>query len=431
MFTAEMQRCRVVEACFVILTLVCFPFAGLAHAQMCPGDCDDSGSVGVNELVVATQLSLTAADPASCTAADVDGNRQIGIDELVAAVGSALNGCPQRQAFVVGTNFPEAAWATIGLDSPRVVDPVSSARLLYNDPVPRVFGDHVYIVNRFLGDSIQALDPSQGFATVWQCSTGSGTNPQDFLVHGDRAYVSALGGPDLLVVNPNPSPDCSDFLIDQIDLSSLADADGIPEMSQMALVNGRLYVELQRLQNFAPALPGAIAVIDTATDELVGSITLSGEDPFALTKGIPVIDGQLVVGEVGEFGVADGGIERVDLDTGTAQGFFIGEGELGGDLNDFVLVSDHLGYAIVAQGPPDFATALVAFDPAAGQVLRTVLPSVQYIADIELDNRGELYVLDRTFEHPGVRVFRARDGVELTSAPLDIGLPPLEVVFLP
>ena len=74
-----------------------------------------------------------------------------------------------------------------------------------------------------------------------------------------------------------------------------------------------------------------------------------------------MVDGALVVSEVGTFGVNDGGIERVDLASETAQGFFVTEADLGGDITDFVLVSDHLGYALVAKA--DFTTTLVAFDP--------------------------------------------------------------------
>ena len=51
-------------------------------------------------------------------------------------------------------------------------------------------------------------------------------------------------------------------------------------------------------------------------------------------------------------------------------------------------------------------------------------------ADIELNDRGELYLGDRKLTAPGLRVFRASDGVELTTEPLDLILPPLEIVFV-
>jgi hypothetical protein len=60
----------------------------------------------------------------------------------------------------------------------------------------------------------------------------------------------------------------------------------------------------------------------------------------------------------------------------------------------------------------------------------TLLSGIADLSDLELNERGEMYVLDRTPAAPGVRVFRAADGVELTKQPLDVGLPPFQVVFL-
>lgn len=412
---------------------------GLAANEMCPGDCNGDWSVSIDELIRGVSMALGRMDSDGCPAFDASGDHRVAVGELVAAVRNTLVGCPRwnpcpecppdREAFIIANSLPEGAFATISLDPPRIVDPVSPAHELHNDAVARVFGDRVYIVNRFLGDSIQVLDPSDGFTTRWQCSTGAGSNPQDIVVLGDKAYVTLYAKAQLLIINPSPAPDCSDFVLGSVDLSAFADDDGIPEMDQMALVNGLLYVSLQRLLNFAPARQGAVAVIDTATDQVIGGITLTGQNPFAKTKGLSVAPGDyLVVAQVGNFGITDGGIERVDLFTGRALGFFVTEAALGGDINDFVLVSDRLGYAVV--GAPDFTTSLVSFDPSAGRVTRTLLSGVEYVADIELNNRGELFVLDRTFERPGVRIFRAADGTELTPEPLDVGLPPFEVVFL-
>jgi hypothetical protein len=202
-------------------------------------------------------------------------------------------------------------------------------------------------------------------------------------------------------------------------------------MHQMAVIDGLLYVSLQRLDRdafFSPAGPGIILIIDTATDQPVDGIQLSGENPFGATKGLIVHAGTLVVAQVGNFGSQDGGIERIDVATGTAQGFFITEASLGGDINDFVLVSDKLGYAVI--GMPDYTNNLVAFDPQTGAATATLLSGVEYIPDIELNSRGELFVADRSEATGGMRIFRAEDGVELTEESISVGLPPFEFVFL-
>jgi hypothetical protein len=400
-----------------------------ASAQTCAGDCNGDRVVQVDEAVLGIGIALGAQAASQCEAADTSRDGELTVDELVAVTFSLLHGCPQRLAFLSANLFPEGGFATMSLDEPRQVDPVTPQRQIHNDAIVRVFRGLVYLVNRFDGDSVQVLDPENDFATLSNCTTGGGSNPHDIAVlNGEKAYVTLYGTSDLLIVNPTPRSDCTDFVFDRIDLSSFADEDGIPEMDQMAIVRGRLYVTIQRLTNFAPAGPGAVVVIDTATEEVVDEIELSGQQPFSVTKGIVVRNDQLVIGQIGTFGVADGGIETVELPEGTANGFFITEEELGGDLNDFVIVSDRLGYAIVSA--PDFTTSFVQFDPSRGVVTDAILSNVEFLADVELNNRGEMFLLDRSFSTPGVRIFRASSGEELTDEPIDVGLPPFEVVFL-
>jgi hypothetical protein len=408
---------------------------GLAWAgpawSACAGDCDRDGVVTADEIVTGTGVRLGEIPVSLCPAADVGGDGQVGAPELVAAVESALAGCPDRLAFVTATDFETGSFAVVGLDEPREVQGSTPERRIHGDATARTRGELVYVVNRFLGDNIQVLDPADEFRTLWQCSTGPGSNPHDIaIVHAGKAYVSRSDDTALWIVDPSAPPGCDGFKTGEIDLSSLADADGIPEMDQMAIIGDRLYVLLQFLDRdaiFAPAGRGRIAVIDTGTDQLVGEIVLSGENPFAQTKGLPVWGGKLVVASTGLYTVADGGIEFVDVESGVAEGFFITEEDLGGDITDFVLVSDRLGYAVLSKA--DFSNALVAFDPVERRVTKTLLSGDIFISDIEQNTRGELFAADRSFTAPGLRIFRAADGEPLSDR-LDTGLPPFDIIFL-
>lgn len=406
-------------------------------AIACTGDCDVDARVTIDELVTAVGISLGSASLEQCRSADRDGSGRVTVDELVAGVGHALHGCAPRQthAFVVTTNFMAGSFATIALDEPREVSRSTPQRRLHSDATARVRDGLVYVVNRLFADNIQVLDPALGFATRLQCSTGNGTNPHDIAFAGDtKAYVTRFEESSVLIVNPAAQPDCSDFIRGSIDLSAVADADGIPDMDLMAVVGERLYVSVQRLDinNVLrlPATNGAIAVIDTTTDALIDTIELSGANPFAATKGLTVSGGALYIAEAGLFGVMDGGIERVDLASRRAEGFFVTEADLGGDIVDFVLISDHLAYALVSRAT--FDTVLIAFDPASGSILDTLLAADDFtLLDIEVNDRGELFLTDRGRERDGVRIFRAADGAALTNEPLDLGLAPFVVVFLP
>jgi DNA-binding beta-propeller fold protein YncE len=405
-----------------------------ARATACIGDCNGDGRVLVDELMLGVRIALEHESASSCPAFDADSSGAVTVDELVAGAKSMVGGCaPQlREAFVIATDFQTGSFATIDLDPPRAVDPVSRDRRVHRDAVARAFGGLVYVVNRFLGDTIQILDPSRGFATLATCSVGRGANPHDIaFISSDKAYVTRYELTELLVINPSVGPDCSGFLRGTIDLGGLADADGVPEMDQMLVAANRVYVSLQRLDRnnfFAPAGRGMLAVIDPGRDEIASVITLSGANPFTLRPARRGGRPSLYVSETGGFTALDGGIEYVDLATGEPQGFFITEQDLGGDITGALLVSDRLGYAILSDA--QFASSLVAFDPATRAVTGTLIGSSNFISAIEINDRGELYVADRNVTRPGVRVFDAGDGTELTPAPLDVGLPPFQILFL-
>jgi hypothetical protein len=59
----------------------------------CTGDCDRDGRVTVAELLTGVDLFLREAGSESCSLIDRDEDGVIGLDELIAAVGDALNGC--------------------------------------------------------------------------------------------------------------------------------------------------------------------------------------------------------------------------------------------------------------------------------------------------------------------------------------------------
>lgn len=400
---------------------------------MCPGDCDGDRSVTIAELLRGVGISL-GAPVETCERFDADGDGTVAISELVRGVNAALDGCPAHtRAFVSTSSFQEGSYAVVGLDPPRSVVPSSPQRRIFRDAAVRAVDDLIYVVNRLYADNIQVLDPADNFRTRLQCSTGNGTNPHDIAVVSRRkAYVSLFEKAELLIVNPSAQSDCRDFIIGRIDLSSLADADGVPDMDLMALAGDRLYVALQRLDINTilrlPATNGALAVIDTRTDTLLGGIELSGENPYGSTKGLTVHDGALWIAQAGRFNQFDGGIERIPLASGTPEGFLITEADLGGDVIDFAIVSDRRAYALVNR--PGFTTALVSFDPVERRVLATHHESNGYtLFDIELSDRGELWLTDRFRRRPGIRLFDAATGTQLTEQPIDVALPPFEVVF--
>ncbi|MEO8601292.1 MAG: hypothetical protein ABI629_01815 [bacterium] len=81
-------RLHSLAACLLVLVS-----ASAAGAQ-CAGNCNDDGSVSINELIVGVNIALGAAAVDTCAAFDLNGDGSVTINELIAAVNGALNGCP-------------------------------------------------------------------------------------------------------------------------------------------------------------------------------------------------------------------------------------------------------------------------------------------------------------------------------------------------
>ncbi|GIW42947.1 MAG: hypothetical protein KatS3mg077_0229 [Candidatus Binatia bacterium] len=63
------------------------------QGALCPGDCNGDQRVTIEELVTMAGIALELRPVAACEAADRDRNGQVTVDEIVAAVARALNGC--------------------------------------------------------------------------------------------------------------------------------------------------------------------------------------------------------------------------------------------------------------------------------------------------------------------------------------------------
>jgi len=68
--------------------------AGKCKPTPCIGDCDQNGSVTVNEIITMVSIALGNMPLTACTAGDANGDGIITIDEILAALNTALNGCP-------------------------------------------------------------------------------------------------------------------------------------------------------------------------------------------------------------------------------------------------------------------------------------------------------------------------------------------------
>jgi uncharacterized repeat protein (TIGR01451 family) len=59
----------------------------------CVGDCNDDGTVAVNELITGVNIALGTAALGACPSFDMSGDGMVAVNELITAVNNALSGC--------------------------------------------------------------------------------------------------------------------------------------------------------------------------------------------------------------------------------------------------------------------------------------------------------------------------------------------------
>ncbi len=307
---------------------------------------------------------------------------------------------------------------------------------IHSDASARYRNGRVYVLNRLGQDNVLVLDADDWRKPITQFSVGNGMNPHDIAFAGpSKAYISRYGSVSVLIVDPRDGTE-----LGEIDLSGFADADGLPEMSQMAMIGSRLYVACQRLDRdggFEPVSPSVLAVIDTETDALVDMDSsrdgvqgweLSATNPNSL---IAVGGNQLFVSMTGSFGDMTGGIEILDVADGNTRGLVLTETELGGDLNWLELVSNVKGFVVVSD--ENFMNHIKPVDLASGTVGQA-LPehSTGFTQSLSVDGARLIVPDPGTFDNPesaGLLIFDAHTD-EFIEGPIPVGLPPLRVVVL-
>jgi hypothetical protein len=430
------------------LAVVTLAFA-LLHPGVSTALCGDPGHDGVvtatdalATLMIATRDEYDPhADVEPAGAPDGKVTASDALRVLIAATAGTIPHCAAalETRAIIGTASCDFVTGGVGQIDVRTRQPTfHKAGLIDADAVLREQRGRLFAINRFGGDNVQELDPNDGYKTLWQCSTKPGSNPHDIaLVSDKKAYVTRYDATSILIIDPSTGPTCAGFVRGNIDLSSLADSDGIPEMEQSVLIGTRLFVSIQRLDRnnfFVPAANGALAVIDTTTDQLIGSVELQLANPFAETKGLyyHAPTNRIYVAGPGTLfsELADGGIEIVDPDTMTSQGVLATGADLGGDLTDFLPVGTRRGFAVVAD--EDFFATVIEIDLITGRKIGAIMASEQEISDIELTQDGALWIADRNCFDPGIRVFQlgaVQSASEVTTKPIYPGLSPFTILL--
>jgi len=313
-----------------------------------------------------------------------------------------------------------------------------------SDPVARVEDGMPIIVNRFSFDTLQGFDPLSRFATSFEYSMGSGSNPHDMVIlpardGGTRDGRPSSTGAGLAFVTRYEPPfndvaivDLEDgAIIDTIDLVPYAlGPDHLPRADQALLLDGLIYVTLQDANaRFTEFMTARVIVIDPVLRAVVDVIDLDGQNPLESFVHLEAT-GLLYAGMAGIYeGLADraltGGVEAIDPVGRRSLGIVVDDDDLGGNVGAIAIHSATLGYAVVTNEL--FRSSVRAFDPSTGAVGATVLGDVDRVASLELDGDGYLLIAEGYFA-PRLIVLDASTGQLVTTMPLS--LPPFSIAIL-
>jgi hypothetical protein len=145
-------------------------------------------------------------------------------------------------------------------------------------------GAILWEINRLMGDTVRRYTPGVWDAPVWEVSVGEGANPQDAATCGGRLFVSLYERASLAILSPD-----SGESLGSVDLSSVADDDGLPEVSGLFVQDDVLYAVVQRLDrtNGWTADPGGQLVqLDCASGAVTHTWPL-GPNPQLGGQGLP------------------------------------------------------------------------------------------------------------------------------------------------
>lgn len=299
------------------------------------------------------------------------------------------------------------------------------------------FGEHFYRLGRFNIDELSKYSFDAPSTPIYQYSTLD--NPEDktgnpytvAFVNEQKAYVIQYGENEVLIVNPSAQTEDA-FITGRMDLSAYADADGSAEAADGIIVDGKLFVVMQRLVNYSPAEEGVnayIAVFDISSNSEID--TNPNDDPSNL-KGIELetrnpnkfvynkntglylqSTGDAFYSYAGRDPGYTGGISKIDLSDYSVR-MMLDDGEAGnapyGFMYNLEIVDAQTVYFVGYQSYGNYN--LYRLNPSTGAVVAVEGYSNMNISNIAADAEGNLWIGISDVSQPRIELFDGETTVE-------------------
>jgi len=320
--------------------------------------------------------------------------------------------------------------------------------LTSTDAIATTHGGRAYVINRYLYDNIDVLDPSTGWQSQGQYSLTlpgySSVNPHSLVFDGqNRGYAVLFGAPVVTILDFAAPP--AQATVGEISLHRLADDDGIPEASSAFICGRTMFVSVQRLarnDGWGPVDHDYLAAIDLDQGELINLFTDPEKVPGIALSGRWARQFRRDPGDpAGHTALAlTSGIERIDLATGSVTWAVLPSQFADAMIHEPMLpqafdVSDDGQFALISAYRSDYSAVdiyRVALDDPEAPLIQVAGGYLS--AEQTLEVVGDrLYFGDTTPGQSGLRVFELTTNGPLVEAnlgipqPLSLGLAPFRV----
>lgn len=301
-------------------------------------------------------------------------------------------------------------------------------------------GETLYVINRFGGDNIQALNITGGFETVWQYSTGSGSNPQTMAIHGNHGFIPLYDAGKVLIVDLTAETE-EDFILDEsLPVPPIAAWDGTKGDPANAVAHdGVIYVVSQGIDDdwsFAPEARSRVLAFDAVTFQPKAVFEGAAHLDLATfnAEKMTVMGDVLYVQSIGAYRAYggglddDGAIEAIDLTTGASKGVILTETQAG-DRDIFQMFPAHnkQGLWVNIAGTEDFNALNLHFLDLSGDEPELGESVYQGYIWSAYESEEYLFISDRTESAEGIFVLDTATGELISEEPLDTGLPPRDL----
>jgi len=322
--------------------------------------------------------------------------------------------------------------AAISNEAPYATQTSSIAIALHSQL--RSGGGRVYAISTTASE-ISVVD-----AATWQLervlSIAAGGRPIDLaVVSSDVAYITRDGSSRLLKLDPT-----NGATSESVDLALFADPDGNPDLGWMAVYEGRLYVQVRRIDKGAFVPPALVAVIDIASEQIVDvdpvqpgvqAIELAG---LAAKRDMQILTETRELAVLSSGGNNDaGGIERIDLDTLQSTGLVVAEvdGTTGTDLECMLFTRPTGGY-LNAKTDIVLSSHLHGFSVGTGVDSTQLNGALFYeVERMVYDSTTDVFFLPEGGSYgDGIRVFDAVSGGLLLPDPIPTNGTPTGLAFV-